>query len=240
MHRSVARGDRATPSSSVSWSAKPAPGDARRRREAEAALAAKADRAREAWAARHPQAAAAERKLRKRLADQKKRWDHKNEGTAETHEHASRRLQGALARLYQKGGIDAEQLAAAAEIGNVAERIAGDVNLRTVSWETRIDRAWVGDADFHERLSHVRHEVAYTRWRGQVRGPLGAVLEMIVGEPIGEPVAFTTVARRYRVHNRRAKHLLVDALDLWPRILHQVVREIDDATLMAAHAGILS
>ena len=49
----------------------------------------------------------------------------------------------------------------------------------------------------------------------------------------------TIVARRYRMDNRRLKRLLVEALELWPRILGQVRKEVTAADLVAAHAGIL-
>jgi hypothetical protein len=52
---------------------------------------------------------------------------------------------------------------------------------------------------------------------------------------VGEPVGFTIVAARYRMHNRKAKQLLIDALDLWPEILGAVCKEIDEKDLAAAH-----
>lgn len=184
------------------------------------------------WARRHPELAAAERELRKQRAGLSDRWKHKNEGTPETHDSASRRNQGALVRLYQTDAIDAEQLAAAVEIAQVVERIGGDVAVKTASLETRIDVTRCGDGSFFERLGHVRREVAYTRWRDEVEGPIAAILDMLVGEPVG----FTVVAKRYRMHNRRAKRLLIEALDLWPRILGGVCKEVDEDALIAAHA----
>lgn len=216
---------------------KAAPAKRRGRAKSEAAAPTPAENNRAAWAARHPGAAKSERALRKERAELS-RWKHKNEGTPETHEHASRRNQGALARLYESGAIDREQLAAAVEIAEVAARIGADVAVRTASLETRIDAGRRGDGSFYEKLGQVRREVAYTRWRSEVRGPIAAVLEMIVGEG-GEPVGFTVVAKRYRMHNRRAKALLIAALDLWPRILGHVRKEIDPAALAAAQAGIL-
>ncbi|HEX8585043.1 MAG TPA: hypothetical protein VF680_11600 [Allosphingosinicella sp.] len=206
-----------------------------RRAAAQREIDARVDASKLAWARRHPAAAAAERSLRKAQATTATRWKHKNEGTAETHEHAARRQQGALARLYLSGGIDAEQLAAAAEIAAVAERIGGDVAVKTASLETRVDTTRMGDGTFFERLGQVRREVAYTRWRAAVGAGIAPVLDMIVGDAEG----FTVVARRYRMGNRRAKALLIAALDLWPRILGGVVREVDEATLAAAQAGIL-
>lgn len=194
-------------------------------------LAERQAASRAAWARRHPDAAAAERALRKNRADYLERWKHKNEGTPETHEQASRRNQGALARLYQSGAIDAEQLGAAVEIATVAEKIGSDVSVRTASLETRVDTTRLGDGGFYERLGQVRREAAYTRWRHALPQP-APVLDMLIGDPVG----FTAVAARYRMHNRRAKQLLINALDLWPHILGAVCKEIDDKALMAMHA----
>lgn len=214
------------------WSTKP---DRRRKASlAERVLEERREANREAWAERHPRAAKDERRLRKGRAQMLARWKHKNDGTPETHEQASRCNQGALARLYQSGAIDAEQLAAAFEIATVAERIGADVAVKTASLETRIDMTRLGDGTFYEKLAQVRREIAYTRWRSEVRGPIAPILDMLVGEPIG----FTVVAKRYGMHNRRAKQLLIDALDLWPRIIGHVRKLVDDKSLDAAHARI--
>jgi len=216
----------------VGWSTKAPP--RRKPGPADRALAARAEDHRLDWARRHPTIAREERGFRKGRVEMADRWDHKREGTIETHEHASRTHQGALARLWHSGGITADQLAAAVEIAMVAERIGADVAVRTASLETRIDSGRRGDGAFYEALSRVRHEVAYTRWRAAIDGPIGAVLDMVVGETVG----FTVVATRYRMHNRRTKKLLIDALDLWPRVLGQVCEEIDRAVIDQAHATI--
>jgi hypothetical protein len=189
-----------------------------------------------AWRKRHPQAAASERALRKGRAELLDRWKHKNEGTPETHEHAvhatplvpgtfGSRASGAIARLYKSGALTAEQLGAAVEIAQVAERISADVSVRTASLETRVDVTRYPDIGFHERLSQVRREMAYGEWRRLLRHP-APVLDMLIGDAVG----FTVVARRYRIHNRRAKQLLLDALDLWPEILSRICKEVDRKT----------
>jgi hypothetical protein len=185
---------------------------------------------RTAWARLHPEIASAERALRKARAELVDRWKHKNEGTPETHEQASRRNQGALVQLYKSGTLDAEQLAAAVEIALVAERIGRDVAVRSASLETRVDNGG-GDGGFFERLGQVRREVAYTEWRQQLPCP-APVLDMLVGEPVG----FTVVAKRYRMHNRRARRLLLHALDLWPEVLGRAFKQVDERDLARAHA----
>jgi len=228
---------RTAPPSNVTWSTK----DPRPSRPSPRALQlqAEADAIRELnrsdWARRNPKAAREQRRLRKGRAELVARWKHKNEGTPETHEQASRRNQGSLVRLYQNGTIDADQLASAVEIALIVERIGRDVTVKTASLETRVDITRLGDGSFFERLGQVRREVAYTRWRSEMSGPIAAVLEMIVGDTVG----FTIVAKRYRMHNRRARQLLIDALNLWPKILGAVCKEIDDKTLMSAHARLI-
>lgn len=187
-----------------------------------------------AWARRHPSIAADERSLRKDRAELLKRWKHKNDGTPETHEHASRCNQGALARLYQSGSLDSEQFASAVEIAHVAERIGRDVAVKTASLETRVDVTRVGDGGFFEKLGQVRREVAYSWWRARLRQP-APVLDMLVGEPVG----FTIVARRYRIGNKRAKRLLIDALDLWPEALGVAYKAVDERDLAMAHARLI-
>lgn len=235
-----------SPRSRTGWSTRPESQKARKP-ERQKALQGRAHAKHLEWAKRHPEAAAAERKLRKSRVAMLERWGHKNDGTPQTHEHfaQAQRREGALARLYRTGAINAEQLGAAVEIQATAERIGADVAVRTASLETRVDVTRHGDGSFHESLVWVRREVAYTQWRCAVQqllrpGAISAVLEMIIGDaPGSDPIPFTTVARRYRIHNSGAKQLLIDALDLWPRILGQVCKEIDREALDAVHARIL-
>lgn len=163
----------------------------------------------------------------------RERWSHK-QGTPETHEHASAQRQGAIARLYRSGAIDVEQLGSAVAIASVHERIAADVTVRTANLEPAIDATRMGDSHFYEALGQVRREVAYGRWRAQLRGDAAAALDMIAGDE-----GVTIVARRRGMHVRRARRLLIDALDAWPRAYGAACKEIDEATLAAAQAGIL-
>lgn len=223
---------------SVGWSTRPGP--KRKPSAIDKGIADAAATSKRAWAGRHPEIARDERLLRKARVEMHKRWDHKAHGTAETHEFEARRQEGPLRRLYMSGGIDAEQLASAVAIAEVAELIGADANVRTASLETRIDRSGRGSDVFYEALHQVRREIAYTRWRAEVavrsKGKIAAVLDMLVGETVG----FTVVAERYSMHHRRARRILIEALDLWPQMLGQACREVDEATLIAAQAGILA
>jgi len=182
---------------------------------------------------RHPAKALEERELRRRNRAVQRDWSHKRNGTPETHEHASRTVQGALARLHLAGDITADQLAAAAEIADVAARIAAGVTIGTMSLETRIDNGGPGDGGFFESLRQVRAEIAYTRWREALprRDP---VLAMIVRD-----CGISQAARRYRMRNSTAKRLLCAALDAWGDRYRDACREVDAADLLAAHAGLL-
>lgn len=223
--------------STVGWSTKAPP--KRKPSAAERAIADEVAQRKLLWAQRHRDLARSERALRVERAAMLKRWDHKREGTPETHDRKARNNDGPLARLWLSGSIDADQLASAVDIATVAERIQADVAIKTASLETRIQSTGRVGGAFYEALGHVRREMAYTRWRAEVGklagGSIAPVLDMIVGECVG----FTVVAKRYRMGNKRVKKLLIDALDLWPRILGAVSKEIDPATLAAAHAGIL-
>lgn len=184
------------------------------------------------FARRHPERAREERRLRQQHARLAPDWRHKREGTPETHEKAARTVQGALARLYMKGDIDADQLGCAAEIARVHAQIVRDVVPATVSLETRIDQSRHGDGAFFEALGRVRAEVAYTAWRAALP-KAGVVLAMIV-EDLGVSVA----ARRFRMRNARARALLIDALDQWPEHMAHARRAVDAADLAAAQAGL--
>lgn len=216
----------------TSWDARPGKKPPRKKAVPRAETVAELNR--KAWRDRHPQRAAEERALRVERAQLLKRWDHKRDGTPETHEQASRTQQGALARLHLSGAISADQLAWSAEIAAAAEAIERDVAVRTSSLYSRVDRSAHGDGSFFEALGAVRREVAYGRWRGQLGGFAEPVLAMIVDD-----IGVKAVSRQFRIGERRARKLLSDALDLWPECIGGAVREVDAATLAAAQAAIL-
>jgi hypothetical protein len=185
------------------------------------------------WAERHPQLAREERTLRKFNRAVHKDFGHKVHGTPETHAKASRVRQGALARLYEAGAIDAQQLAAAVSIALVHARITGDVTIGTISYETRVDQSRSHDGACFEKLGAVRAEVTYTHWRQAIANP-AVVLAMVVDD-----IGVNGAARRFGMRKERAKSLLSSALDLWGTMNDEACRAIDRASLAAAHAGIL-
>ncbi len=182
---------------------------------------------------RHPERMREERRLRQQHKALGPDWSHKREGTPETHAQASRTVQGALARLYMSGAIDADQLASAEQILRVHAQIVRDVVVATTSLETRIDAGRGGDGIFYEALGRVRAEIAYSAWRASLTKP-GVVLAMIT-----EDVAVTAAAQRFAMRTATAKQLLVDALDRWPGAMDDARRSVDAADLAAAQAGLM-
>lgn len=181
---------------------------------------------------RHPTVAAEQRALRKAQSHLREDWRHKRHATPETLEKASRARQGTLTRLALAGTISVDQLAWAEEITRVYERITGDTRIGTASYETRVDQsARIGGA-FFEKLGLVRAEVAYTSWRASLPKP-EAVFAMIV-----EDLSCRATEQRCRLRNGSARRLLIDALDAWPQHQRQACREVDEASLLAAQAGI--
>lgn len=186
-----------------------------------------------AYALRHPDKAAAERKLRKEQHAITARWDHKRHGTPETHEHAARQHQGSLHMLYVRGVIDQFELADAEMIASIAEKIGAELTIRTVSVETRVDTSPRAGGAFYEALGAVRAEMAYSRWRAALPLPQ-PVLAMIVGD-----CAISTAAARHNITARRARRLLLEALALWPGFYADAVKRVDAGDLAAMHAGLM-
>ncbi|WP_010338051.1 hypothetical protein [Sphingobium yanoikuyae] len=170
------------------------------------------------------------RKARAKLLD---RWHHKNAGTPETHEAHHRRRAGAISRLHASGYLSDDELAWSQEIAAAAERIMNVANVRTCSLEARVDGAR-HDHAFYEALGAVWSEMAYSRWRAQIGAGATMLLDVIVHD-----VGLVRAAAAHGMHVRRARKLLVDGLHLWARIHMHVRREVSEADVAAAHAGIM-
>ena len=73
-----------------------------------------------------------------------------------------------------------------------------------------------------ERLSHVRLEMTYNRWRDRLPMPRRMVIDMVISD--------RDLVGTARVHNipwRQARCRLIAALDLWLELRDAVWREID-------------
>lgn len=159
-------------------------------------------------------------------------FDHKNEGTFQTHAHAAnagRSRPGSLSKLFTDGEISRDEWAWAGEIAMVAEAIERDVAVRVVSYEMRIDCSASGRNEVIEGPLAIRMQVAYSHWRRWLPDPKRMILDMIVGD--AKP--FTTVAREYGVHKRRTRALLIGSIQMWPDALEAAEVEIE-----AAKAGL--
>lgn len=163
-------------------------------------------------------------------------WSHK-QGTPETHErHAeAERRPGSLARLHLSKVIDDDQLAWSQEIAATAATLGADVNVGIGRYEPRIDEGRHRVDDIAESVGRVRREMAYARWRRMLPMPKRLVLSMIIGDAI----SFTVAASRHGVHHRRAKRLLIDAIDRWPECLDWAYKRVDGAMIAAAQSGLL-
>lgn len=81
-----------------------------------------------------------------------------------------------------------------------------------------------------ESVRRVRLHLAYGYWREGLPQPRQMVLDMIVGDPIG----YTVAAKRYGVHNRKAKRFLLDAINAWPDCVGQAYRGYSEDDIQAA------
>lgn len=194
-------------------------------------------RADERYALLHPQLAADEHQLKQIRAMAVKAHGHRRHGTVETHFAAAitETRQGSLARLHRTGAISADQLGWALEITAEHDRINAEVAVRGVSFDTRVDMTRMGDATFFEELGRVRRAQAYTRWRAGLASicrdrpdGLRHVLAMVVDD-----LGVTWAAKHLRMSVRRARKLLLDALELWPKMMGQVKDDIDEEDLIA-------
>lgn len=150
-----------------------------------------------------------------------------------------RRGLSSLVRMHQTGRLDNAQYEAALRIARVAERIESSVGVRCSNAEARVDCSSAGRNVLFERLSQVRDEAAYARWRRLIPLPRRMILDMIL---VDRPLSTTA-----RIHGKRwetrngikgACDLFIAALDLWIMLRERVGREIDERELLAIHARI--
>ena len=143
----------------------------------------------------------------------RERWSHKAQGTPETHEHAQlvASREGCLARLHKTGAIDAHQLAAAEQISTAHERVVADVAVRTAKLEPRGSGGGPNAASA-EKIGAIILDRAYSEWREAVAPHAAMLLAIIIDD-----MSLTNAAVRWRMSKRRARAVLVVALDRWRR-----------------------
>lgn len=159
-------------------------------------------------------------------------WSHKAYGTPETWDRSLRTHDDALIQLHRNGTVDKEQLEWAAQIANVYRSLEADVGIKVASLEARVDQSR-GGGRAAEHIMRVRTHLAYGYWRDALLAPKQMVLDMIVGDAIG----YTVAAKRYRVHNRKAKRLLIEAINRWPICIAYAFSTVDQATVDMIEAG---
>lgn len=150
-----------------------------------------------------------------------------NGGTART---LRNRQMSAIALMHERGHITEEQLHAAQQIADVAERIERSVSTRAHSLEPRVDQSGGARDPGIESLSRVRMERTYSAWRDRLPMPKRLVLDMVLADR-----AFTRIAQRHNVAPSRAKRLLVNALDNWIEIRAKVYKLIEQEDVDRAH-----
>lgn len=160
-------------------------------------------------------------------------WNHKAYGTPETWERSTRTHDGSLVQLHRNGTIDKDQLEWAAQIANVYRSLEADVAVKVASLEARVDQSRRHGGMAAESVYRVRMHLAYGYWRDMLPMPRQMVLDMIVGDTIGYSVA----AHRYRVHKRKAKRFLLEALNRWPMCVAHAFSMADRSTVDALNSG---
>lgn len=118
-------------------------------------------------------------------------------------------LTSPLSRLRDKGDITEDQYAASLQIAYIAEMLERAASVRCASLEARVDNSGGSHDLLIEKLGAVRMEAAYTAWRQRLPMPRRMVIDMLTS---GNLVA---TARRYNTPWRRARKILIAALDVW-------------------------
>lgn len=162
----------------------------------------------------------------------RERWSFRAAATSETMHHAAGTHQDCLIQMQRNGTIDSTQLGWAAEIANVYRSIESEVGVKVASLEARVDQSRGGRSLVGEGIHRVRMHLAYRYWRDLLPAPKQMVLDMIVSDNIG----YTVAARRYGVHKRKAKRLLIEALNRWPECV-AVTQRVDRNLCQQMNAG---
>jgi len=140
------------------------------------------------------------------------------------------RQQSALALMHERGAIAPAQYEAAGQIARIAESIERAVSLRGAKLEGRVDCDGSARDMLTERLSHVRLEMTYSRWRDRLPMPRRMVIDMVISD--------RDLVGTARVHNvpwREARRRLIAGLDLWLELRDAVWREVDDEDTARAY-----
>ena len=132
-------------------------------------------------------------------------------------------------RLARAAGM--RELAAAALVTWVYDRIARDVTVRTASMETRVDRSPHGKAT-REALWVMEMELAYSRWRTMLGAKAGPVLDVIIHDR-----GLVDVATDASMGPPRLRRMVADALTSWSQIWSETYVDEWDALWVERRIG---
>lgn len=162
----------------------------------------------------------------------REKFEH-GQGTPETNAYKDTHHADSILQLERNGTLNKEQVEHVAEISNVHRSIESDVAIKVASFEARVDNSGAGANRAAEGINRVRMHLAYTIWREALPAPKQAILDMIVGDAVG----YSVVARRYRMHARKARRLLLEAINRWPRCVDRAFEVVDRDAYGAMLAG---
>ena len=160
-----------------------------------------------------------------------KRWSHKNEGTPETHERASKVRQSPIHRMHALGKITNDQLLAAQEIAGVVEMIERGVSVKSASLEARVDCSNSARDGLIESLGRIRLEVTYRAWRQAIPMPRRMIIDILTST-----ASYVRIAAKHGLAWRTARRRLVTALDMWLDYRELVRDTIDERDVAARYA----
>lgn len=140
------------------------------------------------------------------------------------------RMTNPMLALYERGSITEEQFEASVQIARVAEIISQAVGMRSASLEARVDNSGSAKDLLIEHIGRVRLEATYSAWRQTLPMPRRMVIDLVTGS-----VSLTVSSRRYRMRKRKAKVILVDALERWIKLREKIESEIEEQEVIAAH-----
>lgn len=140
------------------------------------------------------------------------------------------RASSPIATMFERGGITPAQLSAADQIAKAAEIIQCAVGVKGASMEARVDHAGSARDVLVEHIANARLEQTYMRWRFKLPRPKRLVIDMVM-----EPCSLVETARLHNVPWRKARVMLIDALDRWCDIEDKVWREFGQEDLDVAN-----
>lgn len=137
------------------------------------------------------------------------------------------RMTSSLAAMHDKGQITGVQFSAALEIARVAEMIERAVSIKGQEIRERVDGGGAGIGPLEEKLTLVRLDRAYTKWRYRLPMPKRMIIDMLVQDQ-----ALKSTARSYGMGWPKARARLIFALDRWESVKEWAWDNTDEDDLL--------